>query len=91
MGIRVVPRRRRESPQRARETVSKITGTPAERRADREKLDESLKAASKWKVSDKMIREMLEKGSRNVSDRDRDLVETLHRNDGGIARKTRVF
>jgi len=91
MGIRVVPRRRRESPQRARETVSKIKGTPAERRADRKKLDESMKFADKWKISDKMLQEMLEDIGRQVSDRDRDLAETLHRNDGGIARKTRVF
>lgn len=45
--------------------------------------------------TEKMMTEMLNEGGRNISDADRarvsELTRSLNRNDGGMAKKTRVF
>tara|TARA_R100000544_G_scaffold17005_1_gene8101 strand:+ start:216 stop:479 length:264 start_codon:yes stop_codon:yes gene_type:complete len=45
--------------------------------------------------AEKMITEMLNEGGRNISDADRarvsELTKSLNKNDGGMAKKTRVF
>lgn len=55
--------------------------------------------ASEKRLADRMLKEILGEGSKNVSRIDRDRADEiaeaykkyLNRNDGGIAKKTRVF
>ena len=64
------------------DTVAAMSGTPAERRED------EAAAADR-----KRVERLLGEGGRTISDADRQLLmkKYINRNDGGIARKTRVF
>ena len=72
-------------------------------RANRMTMNESGRTISdadrvrimRERQAEKMITEMLNEGGRNISDADRarvsELTKSLNKNDGGMAKKTRVF